>query len=50
MAYRGRALVELETTLGEVIEEPVGTIQGEEVIRAEVGNKCLNAFNYTIEP
>ena len=30
--------MELETTLGEVIEEPVGVIQGDEIIRAEVIN------------
>ena len=36
MAYRGRALVELVTTLGEIPDTPVSDIDSNELLRVQV--------------
>ena len=36
MAYRGRALVELVTTLGEIPDTPVADIDSNELLRVQV--------------
>ncbi len=38
VAYRGRALVELETVLGETPDIPVDDILSDEVLRVQVGH------------
>lgn len=44
MAYRGRALVELQTNLGELPEVALEDIQNDDLLRVQVGLliiKCL---------
>lgn len=36
MAYRGRALVEIQTTLGELPEVPVEDINNDDILRVQV--------------
>jgi hypothetical protein len=43
VAYRGRALVELQTILGESPEVPVEEIPGEDLIRAQVRKMPLDS-------
>ena len=38
VAYRGRALVELVTTLGEIPEIPVADIENSELLRVQVSS------------
>ena len=39
VAYRGRALVELQTTLGEIPEIPVSDIDSGDVLRVQVSSQ-----------
>lgn len=36
MAYRGRVLVELTTTLNEDLKQPIGVLANEDIIAAQV--------------
>ena len=43
VAFRGRALVELRTDLGQLPEEPVVDIHNDDVLRVQV--YCFNFYN-----
>ena len=42
VAYRGRVLVELATTLNEDIKQATGPLASEDIIAAQVGGSSLN--------
>lgn len=48
MAYRGRALVEIQTTLGELPEVPVEDINNDDILRVQVSPPRISGGNMKI--